>query len=108
MHKDKRARETQGRTGAAGKAAVMGLLERHGPDGHSVVRLKARHRTVRKHHLLPEVHDNVAPGSEVFTDNLRSYNNSRHDYVHNVIDHAAVVRQKARFTPTAWRISGVS
>jgi hypothetical protein len=27
-------------TGGIGKAAVMGLLKRHGPDGHSAVRTK--------------------------------------------------------------------
>ncbi len=39
MHKDKRAKKIKG-TGSLGKAAVMGLLERHGPDGHSVVKVK--------------------------------------------------------------------
>ena len=39
MHKDKRAEKITGR-GGVGKAAVMGLLERHGPDGHSTVRTK--------------------------------------------------------------------
>ncbi|HEY5476654.1 MAG TPA: IS1595 family transposase, partial [Tepidiformaceae bacterium] len=37
MHKVKRAEKIKG-TGGMGKAAVMGLLERYGPDGHSVVR----------------------------------------------------------------------
>src|SRR3984893_5842730 len=37
MHKDKKARITG--TGGMGKVAVMGLLERHGPDGHSIVKL---------------------------------------------------------------------
>src|SRR5215208_1938262 len=39
MHKDKRAEKITG-TGMVGKTAVMGLLERHGPDGHSRVRTK--------------------------------------------------------------------
>jgi transposase-like protein len=33
MHQDRRARTIKG-TGGMGKSAVMGLLERHGPDGH--------------------------------------------------------------------------
>lgn len=36
MHKEKRAARITG-TGGLGKTAVMGLLERHGPDGHSTV-----------------------------------------------------------------------
>src|SRR2546422_11088244 len=39
MHKGERARKIKG-TGPMGKSAVMGLLERHGPDGHSVMRTK--------------------------------------------------------------------
>src|ERR1700674_2872068 len=38
MHKDRRERTIKG-TGGMGKVAVMGLLERHGPDGHSTVRV---------------------------------------------------------------------
>ncbi|HYX26088.1 MAG TPA: IS1595 family transposase, partial [Thermoanaerobaculia bacterium] len=39
MHQSKRAQKIIG-TGGAGKTAVMGLLERHGEDGHSKVRAK--------------------------------------------------------------------
>src|SRR5215207_4977659 len=38
MHKGRRARVITG-TGGIGKVAVQGLLERHGKDGHSTVRL---------------------------------------------------------------------
>jgi hypothetical protein len=37
MHRAKRERKIKGGTGVVGKTAVMGLLERHGPDGHSRV-----------------------------------------------------------------------
>ena len=37
MHKGKKACVITG-TGGMGKVAVMGLLERHGPDGHGTVR----------------------------------------------------------------------
>lgn len=86
MHKDKRAKKIQG-TGGLGKAAVMGLLERHGPDGHSVVKVKMV-PTVRRKALLPEVQEYVVPGAEVFTDALPSYRGLAADYIHSVIDHA--------------------
>ena len=86
MHASKREERIHGR-GAVGKAAVLGLLERHGPDGHSAVR--AKHVDSRKRRSLsPEVRKNVEPGSEVFTDALRSYDDLGDDYVHGVIDHA--------------------
>lgn len=86
MHKSKRAKKIKG-TGGVGKAAVMGLLERHGPDGHSVVKLKMV-PSVGSDALLPEVQKHVASGSEVFTDEWRSYRGLEADYIHKVIDHA--------------------
>ncbi len=86
MHKEVRARKISG-TGGAGKAAVMGLLERHGPDGHSTVRTKVVANTRRKT-LGPEVRQHVVEGSEVFTDALRSYSDLGDAYVHETIDHA--------------------
>src|SRR5450759_533149 len=74
-------------TGGVGKAAVMGLLERHGPDGHSTVRTQVV-PNVRRKVLGPEVRENVALGTEVFTDALSSYRDLGTDYIHNVIDHA--------------------
>jgi transposase-like protein len=70
MHKSKRAAIVKGR-GSAGKTAVMGLLERHGPDGHSTVRTKVVANTRRKT-LAPEVRQNVEAGSNLYTDALRS------------------------------------
>lgn len=87
MHAHKRAEKIKG-TGGLGKvAAVMGLLARHGADGHSVVRTKVVADTRRKT-LAPEVRQHIATGSEVFTDALKSYAGLDADYVHNVIDHA--------------------
>lgn len=73
--------------GPLGKTAIVGLLDRHGPDGHSVVKasvvadrkLKTLNALVRK---------NVEAGSEVFTDALQSYNGLQNDYVRGVVDHA--------------------
>jgi transposase-like protein len=86
MHKDKRAVKITG-TGGMGKVAVMGLLERHGEDGHSKVKAKVV-PNVRRKTLAPEVREHVEEGSEVFTDSLKSYSDLGAEYVHGVIDHA--------------------
>jgi transposase-like protein len=86
MHEDKRAEKITG-TGGMGKTAVMGLLERHGSDGHSKVRAKVVPNTRRKT-LVPEIQQNVVEGSEIFTDALKSYSNLSEAYTHEVIDHA--------------------
>lgn len=87
MHKERKARTTGGHRGPMGKTAVMGLLERHGPDGHSKVRTKVVPNVKRKT-LTPEVRKHVEPGSEVFTDALPSYQDLSDAYIHAVIDHA--------------------
>lgn len=89
MHKAKRERVITG-TGGMGKVAVMGLLERHGPDStakHSRVRTRVIANTRRKP-LHGEVKQHVEPGSQVFTDALPSYSGLAGEYVHSVIDHA--------------------
>ncbi len=88
MHKDRKAERMQGKHGGmVGKTAVMGLLERHGPDKTSTVRAFIV-PTVRRSTLEPEVRANVEPGSEVLTDALKSYDGLERDYTHQVIDHA--------------------
>ncbi|MFN2432736.1 MAG: IS1595 family transposase [Gemmatimonadota bacterium] len=84
--KNKRTQKIKG-TGGMGKAAVMGLLERHGPDGHSVVRTSVV-PNVRKRSLREKVREHVAPGCELFSDALASYKGLEAEYVHKVIDHA--------------------
>ncbi len=86
MHSIERKRKIKG-TGGAGKVAVMGLLERHGPERHSRVRTKIV-RNRRRGTLSGEVRDNVEPGSKVFTDALASYDGLDRDYIHGVINHA--------------------
>ncbi len=87
MHKHKRAAKIKGATGHVGKTAVMGLLERHGPDGHSRVRVKPV-RNTRRATLAPEVRQHVQPGANVYSDALASYEGLAKDYTHQVIDHA--------------------
>lgn len=86
MHKNKKAQKIKG-TGPMGKVAVMGLLQRHGSKGHSVVRTQVIN-TRKRHELHAEVKKHVAPGSEVITDELASYSGLEQEYVHNVINHA--------------------
>jgi len=85
MHPWKRAAKIKG-TGPMDKSAVIGLLERHGPDGHSRVRVKVVPNT-RKRTLGPEVRQHVEPGSALYTDALASYDGLA-EYQHEVIDHA--------------------
>src|SRR6266404_3573971 len=84
MHKG--TRKAKG-TGVAGKAAVLGLLERNSVKQSSRVRLKVV-ENVRRPSLQPHIRDHVEAGSQVHTDALRSYNGLDGEYVHNVIDHA--------------------
>ena len=86
MHKERRERTIKSR-GPAGKTVVFGLLQRHGPDGHSVVRAKVV-ASNRRRALLPEIERNVTAGSEVFTDAHPSYRLVKNEYVHETIDHA--------------------
>lgn len=92
MHKAKRAKLSG--TGGADKTAVMGLLQRHGPDKCSTVRAevlpnrkkKTIHEVIAKH---------VEPGSAVFSDALLSYAGLNPTYIHDFIDHAeAYVKDK--------------
>ena len=81
MHKSKREQKITGR-GSSGKVAVMGLLERHGKIRTKVV------PDTKSGTLHVEIRENVAPGSEVHTDALRSYRGLDPEYVHKVVDHA--------------------
>jgi transposase-like protein len=81
MHAGKRAERIRGR-GPMGKAIVFGLLDREtGRVRASVV------GTRRKHHLHSEIRENVAPGAELNTDALKSYD-GLDEYTHKVVDHA--------------------
>lgn len=86
MHKADRERKIKG-TGGIGKVAVQGLLERHGKDGHSTVRVAVVPNR-KRHALQANVRQHVASGSAVYTDALKSYDGLEAEYVHGVIDHA--------------------
>ena len=65
-----------------GKVAVMGLLERHGEVRTMVV------NNVKRKSLRKEINTHVEPGSMVYTDAFKSYNDLNYDYMHSVINHA--------------------
>jgi transposase-like protein len=68
--------------GAVGKAAVMGLLQRHGQ-----IRAKSV-RSTKKRDLQAEIVDTVTAGSTIYSDALKSYDGLEGEYIHEVIDHA--------------------
>ncbi len=88
MHADKRKRLNvkRGRS-IAGKIAVMGLLQRHGPDGHSRVRTEVL-SGLKRGHVQGHVRNHVEAGAVLHTDAFSSYTGLDSDYTHNVIDHA--------------------
>jgi hypothetical protein len=86
MHIGRKKRIIKG-TGGMGKVAVMGLLSRHGKDGHSTVRVSVMENN-RKDTLQSKVRATVRRGSKVYTDELLSYDGLSADYIHQVIDHA--------------------
>jgi transposase-like protein len=84
MNAKQRRKAVRG-TGGVGKVIVMGLLQRH--SSGTTVRVKhvpnAKRPTVQA-----EIRRHVQPGSQVFTEALRSYNGLEGDYIHQTIDHA--------------------
>jgi transposase-like protein len=86
MHKDRRERTIKG-TGGAGKAAVLGIVERTTETSRS--RIKAAHiPNVRARTLQPAIREAVEPGSTLYTDALASYIGLGNAYDHQTIDHA--------------------
>jgi transposase-like protein len=86
MHKWKREKNIKGR-GTAGKAIVMGILERHGKDNLvSRVRAKVIQSTATPT-IQREIREAVEPKSELFTDELSSYVGLDPEYAHKVINH---------------------
>jgi transposase-like protein len=86
MHAHKRERAIKG-TGGAGKAVVMGLIQR-GTDGRaSTVRAKVIQNPDSRT-LQSEVRENVAPNSALYTDGWAAYRGLGNDYAHATVDHA--------------------
>jgi transposase-like protein len=82
MHKSKRIAKLEGKGGGAvGKIGVQGILERGGNIRVNVI----NDSTIGT--LVPNVQENVAEGSHVYTDQLPSYFGLAADYQHDVINH---------------------
>jgi transposase-like protein len=90
MHADKREEKIHGR-GPEGKAIVAAVLERGGT-------VRARVCTTRR---KPELHklirENVEPGTNLYSDALKSYD-GLDDFQHQVIDHAVAYADGAVHT----------
>ncbi len=82
MHKKDRARKITG-TGGAGKALVMGLLDRETKT------VRVRHLPNRtKETLQAQIREHVESGANVFTDEYVSYTGLDGEYVHKFVNHA--------------------
>ncbi|MQA01058.1 MAG: IS1595 family transposase [Dehalococcoidia bacterium] len=88
MHKAQREAKLQGGVGMTGKAAVFGVLERHGPDGHSRVRVRPIPDNKRGT-LEAQVRENVTPGANLNTDGAGGYRFLGEEYAHGVVEHDA-------------------
>jgi transposase-like protein len=88
MHASKKRRiEMKRGRSIAGKVAVMALLERHGKEASSQVRLHVLH-SLKRREVQGIVRDNVEQGATLHTDAFHSYTGLIADYTHKVIDHA--------------------
>ncbi|HEY5257536.1 MAG TPA: IS1595 family transposase, partial [Candidatus Baltobacteraceae bacterium] len=67
---------------AFNKTIVMGMRERGGKVRAFVV------PDTKRETLLPRIHENVAPGTTMYTDSLMSYRDLRRSYAHFIINHA--------------------
>lgn len=89
MHKDRKLKTLGANVqGMVGKAAVFGALERHGPDGHSRVRVRPIADN-RRGTIEAAVREHIQAGAELNTDGLGSYRFLGGEYVHNVVEHDA-------------------
>jgi hypothetical protein len=88
MHFWQRQERFKGKRGGVGKAAVMGVLERHGPDGHSRIRTEVV-RNTRRSSLAPVIQVNVETGATVYSDGKGSYERLNEEYIHEAVNHDA-------------------
>lgn len=89
MHprKKKAVRAKWNGRGIVGKTTVQGLLERNGPDGHSLVRAGVV-KDNRGKTLVKIIDKHVERGSAMYTDDLRSYRTLRDNYIHQMVNHS--------------------
>jgi transposase-like protein len=85
MHLSNRRKLTG--TGAADKTAVGALLMRHDVKRHSTVRARVL-PNVRRSSLHGMIHQNVKPGSTIYTDAWQAYRQLSPSFLHDFVDHA--------------------
>jgi transposase-like protein len=85
MHASRRRKTITG-SGSAGKAIVMGVLERGSKDKPSQVRAHVIPDTGRDS-IHPIIHKHVADGSHVYTDAYKTYRTIGPQYYHAFVDH---------------------
>jgi len=87
MHKSDRRRKNLKGGGSAGKAIVLGILERETEDKPKRVRA-----TVIPDRTKPVMQENVRPhveaGSQVYSDEAGDYWRMDSEYAHEIINHA--------------------
>jgi len=75
--------KTSGMDWAKRKTVVMGMIERDGDAILTVVPGRKRED------LMPEIHQNIAPGTEIHTDELGSYRGAQMaEYTHKTVNHS--------------------
>jgi hypothetical protein len=83
MHKDRKKRVMQGKTGGAvGKVPVQAMLVRGGQ-----IRANVLHDREWTSLNIP-IQDNIEPGAHLFTDEANAYFGLRAEYIHEFINHA--------------------
>lgn len=81
MHKNKKQKITG--TGGAGKAIVMGVLDR------KTKKIRLRHvPNTQRDTLQSVVREHVEGGSYIYSDAWLGYHGLDREYIHQVIDHA--------------------
>jgi hypothetical protein len=82
MHKSDRRRKNLKGGGSAGKAIVLGLLEREGTVRATVI--PDRTKGVMQENVRPHVEE----GSQIYSDEAGSYWRMDEEYVHGIVNHA--------------------
>lgn len=88
MHKGTKVRRGINGTGMAGKTAIVGLLQRHGPNDTSRIVAEVLPSRPTKGALIGRIKKYVLENTQVHTDALNSYNDLKDNFDHRFIDHA--------------------
>jgi transposase-like protein len=86
MHFERKLRMLGGGVGTAGKAAVLGLLQRHGKGKSKII---VQHITnTSREDIQPIIRKSVKAGSELYTDSHSGYDGLNDEYFHEFVNHA--------------------